>query len=715
MARLEDLIQNIEDSGLKAAIAHEVKTLKRRTAFGLVFERHIPETTLLAASVGVTVGDRVRIRDDEARRDLRVLARNNGSAVLVDDSGVQTEAEIAELLVVRGLGDTVYPTLTSLGTVDRGGERPYHAVINGENYHALQLLVHCWAGTVDFIYIDPPYNTGTSDWKYNNDYVDRNDSWRHSKWLSMMEKRLRQAKRLLNAAGVLVVTIDEHEVHHLGVLLEQLFPEYERQLVAIVTNPKGVTRPQGGLSRVEEYAFFCFPAGTVMESRGDDLLTPLPTGEDAELFAAGKPPRWQGLLHSGEGHRRQDRPTMFYPVFIDPDRGAVIGAGEPLLPIEHDDGSLEWPEPDLDAPVDGHVAVWPVRKDRSWGRWYIGADTLRDFTTKGYVRLGGYDPGRKTWAMQYLYRSLREQLADGRIEIVHHDEVKNVVELRYVDVATRRIKTVWHRTRHDAGSAGSELLSTLLGERRFDFPKSLYAVRDTLAAVVGKNKQARIVDFFAGSGTTLHATALLNAEDDGRRQCLLVTNNEVDLERHQELTQAGLRPGDPDYEAAGVFQAVTHPRVLGALTGIRVDDGAELPGAYLDGRPLAQGFDENCEFFELDYLNPDDIELGRAFATVHPLLWLTAGGVTARDDGVGDSQSFVIQETDGYAVLFAESALREFVAALYDAVSIEHVFLVTDSEDAFADMCQSLAAGVTPHMLYRDYLRSFRIHATPPA
>ena len=106
------------------------------------------------------------------------------------------------------------------------------------------------------IYIDPPYNTGARDWKYNNDYVDKADAWRHSKWLSMIKRRLLLAKRLLKSDGVLVVTIDEHEVQHLGVLLEELLPEHARQMVTIVINEKGVA--QGRLSRAEEYAFFCF-------------------------------------------------------------------------------------------------------------------------------------------------------------------------------------------------------------------------------------------------------------------------------------------------------------------------------------------------------------------------------------------------------------------------------------------------------------------------
>ena len=119
---------------------------------------------------------------------------------------------------------------------------------------------YCWylhEGDVDCIYIDPPYNTGARDWKYNNRLVDAKDDWRHSKWLSMMDRRLRLAKRLLRPDGVLIVTIDEHEVHHLGMLLESIFPNHLRHMVTIIINPKGTGKLNFG--RVDEYALFCVP------------------------------------------------------------------------------------------------------------------------------------------------------------------------------------------------------------------------------------------------------------------------------------------------------------------------------------------------------------------------------------------------------------------------------------------------------------------------
>ena len=140
---------------------------------------------------------------------------------------------------MKRFGEPMYPALVPVDRVTRAQGKPYHTLINADNFHALQVLLYCYEAKVDVIYIDPPYNSGARDWKYNNDYVDRADQYRHSKWLSMMKRRLELAKRLLRRDGVLIVTIDENEVGHLSVLLESIFPEYLRHMVSAVINPKG--------------------------------------------------------------------------------------------------------------------------------------------------------------------------------------------------------------------------------------------------------------------------------------------------------------------------------------------------------------------------------------------------------------------------------------------------------------------------------------------
>jgi adenine-specific DNA-methyltransferase len=702
MARIDDLITQIADKALRQKLESALADMKRRQRFGLVFEEHIPETSTLLR-FPVTPGTTVQRRSEAngvGLYQVKAAAKRGKVAIEPEAGGTPETVPVKDLLVVKRFGDPIFPALTSLGAVKAGpADKPYHAVINGENFHALQLFVYLYEAQVDCIYIDPPYNTGSKDWKYNNHYVDSKDSWRHSKWLSFMEKRLKLAHRLLKPDGVLIVTIDEHEVNHLGMLLEKVFKDDAyRQMITIVINPKGVT--QGRFSRVDEYAFFCFFGNSSTVGRGDDLLTPgIDDEEAAEENGDARKPRWKGLLRSGTNARRQDRKKMFFPVLIDTKRGAVLGAGDPL-PFEE--------KPDFDSKIKGLTPVWPIRRDGSLGNWGVGPATLRRLIGKGYVAVGEHDPKRNTWAISYLSKEPQEQIQSGVLDIVKRDDTRNVIDARYTETASRRMKTVWHRSRHDAGVGGTDVLRDLLGGRAFNFPKSVYAVYDCLSSVLRDRKDALIMDFFAGSGTTLHATAMLNASDDGQRRCILVTNNEVEAEVATKLQKKGVFRGDTQYEKNGIFEMVTRPRCEAVITGRRAD-GTPAPGEHIDGRPYAQGFPENVEFFRVDYLDPDDVDLGTQFKSILPSLWLAAGGLGGRD-GLAAENDFYLPAGSRYAVLFQERGFRKLRKALESRADVTHVWIVTDSEDAFAEMRSSLPPRLVTSMLYRDYLRNFRIN-----
>lgn len=699
MARVEDLVSQVGDAALRRELAGEVALLKKRQKFGLVFEGHIPETTLLHhAPIGV--GSLVARRDDRRAQLLRVVARDGENLRVepVESKGTARNLTTADVLVYKRFGEPIFPTLRSLGTIERGGDKPFHAVLNAENYHALELLTFTHAGQVDMLYLDPPFNTGARDWKYNNHYVDSNDAWRHSKWLSMMEKRLRLAKRLLKPDGVLVVMIDEHEVHHLGLLLEQMFGEAYRQMVTIVINPKGVT--QGRFSRVEEYALFCFLGNSTVAGLGDDLLTPETDDEDT---SEGARPRWKGLLRSGTNARRQDRRNLFFPVLIDPERGAVLGAGDPL-PLDE--------EPDFETKINGLTPVWPVRRNGSLGNWGVGHVTLRSLINKGYVALGGYDERRNTWGLSYLSRRSQNQVASGMLVVESFDETRNVVDVKYTAVNQRQIKTVWHRSSHDAGVGGTDVLGSLLGDARaFPFPKSVYAVRDTLAAVLRNRPDALIVDFFAGSGTTLHATALLNAETGGRRRCILVTNNEVDDKTARALARRHVYPGDAEYERHGIFEQATKPRVEAVVTGLR-PDGQPATGEHLGGRPFSEGFHENVEFFQLEYLDQYAVELGLRFDELYPVLWFAAGASGARGEPPGDKPGHFVAPHSPFAVLTRAASVQALLADLENRQDVTHVFVVADSDTGYAEIASAMPPMVQTRRLYEDYLRAFRAEAS---
>ena len=250
MSRLTDLIVKAKskDPQLGADLEREFRALSSRLSFGLNFERHSPEAVELPQRP-VRRGDKVRVlppRGSTTRGDQRLwlvkkLIRSGkekrADLESLDASAEQTTAPLDDLIVVAEFRDIIYPGLASTGKVSRGNDKPWHTVINGENYHVLKALTWTHRGKVDAIYIDPPYNTGAKDWKYNNDYVEGDDLYRHSKWLAMTERRLLLAKELLNPSdSVLIVTIDEKEYLRLGLLLEQLFPEAKMQMISSVVN-----------------------------------------------------------------------------------------------------------------------------------------------------------------------------------------------------------------------------------------------------------------------------------------------------------------------------------------------------------------------------------------------------------------------------------------------------------------------------------------------
>ena len=698
MAKIEDLIAKIPDERLRKAIEGEIKALKKTKKFGLVFEEHLPETVRLPR-LPVREGELVSLKREPGNQLWRVRAIRKGIATcdkavegypLPNDS---KDIAVADLVVVRSFGDPIYPALVPVDRVSRGGpEKPWHVLINADNFHALQLLLYCYEGKVDVIYIDPPYNTGARDWKYNNDYVDKTDTFRHSKWLSMMKKRLLLAKRLLKPDGVLIVTIDEHEVQHLGVLLEQHFADYSRQMVTIVINEKGVA--QGKLSRVEEYAFFCFGPKAEIPPQQDDLLAP--DRKDSKRFSL---PRWEWLLRGGTNSRREDRKQLFFPVYVDPAVPKIIDLGEPL-PFEK--------EPKLGLKDEKRIA-WPFRTDGSLGNWRVSPATLRLYLKKGYVKLGGYDAKRKTWTILYLGRKAQKQIESGAIKIAGRDERTGAVSLEFTKGEQRQIKTVWHRSAHDSGNYGSTMLRAILGEGGvFAFPKSIYAVRDTLQAVASNRPKALILDFFAGSGTTLQATALLNSEIGGSRQCILVTNNEVTEKVEKTLAEKGTLSGDPEFERHGVAEAVAWPRCKSCVTGKR-GNGTSLVGDYLNGRALAEGFDENIEYFRLDFLDPAQVARGDAFQAIMPILWMMAGCQSEREDSKG-SQPWFIPKHSPFAVLIKEKEFLAFRKKCEERKDIQWVFLITDSEENFAAMRRTLGQKYECVQLYKSYLENFRLN-----
>ena len=700
MSRLTDLIAQAKskDPKLGADLDKEFKVLSSRLPFGLNFERHRPEAVELPLRP-IRKGDKVRVLPDRGSTkpgdhrlwQVKAIHRAKKTADLelpgADQAETQTVA-LDDLVVIAEFRDTIYPGLVSTGKVQRGGDKPFHTVINGENYHVLKALTYTHRGRVDAIYIDPPYNTGAKDWKYNNDYVEGDDLYRHSKWLAMMERRLLVAKELLNPAdSVLIVTIDEKEYLRLGLLLEQLFPEARIQMVSSQINPAVVAKANG-FGRADEYIFVVMFGGAAPKRVALDREWVSARGRTHTGTV-----RWDLLRRSGTNAARRDRPGLFYPIYVDPAGPRIASVGTPLP-----EGVSE------PTKISGLVPVLPIRKNGSEGNWQWYPQTLKDRMAQGRVRIGGTT--KRGFVVYILKDGEYGKIQRGEFTLTGSDK-NGALEVESKDVGTVVAVpgTQWRLSSHDATQYGTRLLLSFLPDRRFPFPKSLYAVEDVLRFFVKDKPDAITLDFFSGSGTTAHAVMRLNKQDGGHRHCISVTNNEVAADEQKRLREQGLRPGDAEWEQLGICDYITKPRVEAAITGM-TPDGQPINGDYkfTDEFPMADGFEENAEFFTLTYETPVSVSHNLAFARIAPLLWLRAGASGKRIDKL-PSDGWAV--ADAYGLLTEVDKATPFIKAIKKADGLRIAYIVTDDDRRFQAIAKRLPDGVEPVRLYESYLTNF--------
>ena len=435
---------------------------------------------------------------------------------------------------------------------------PWNFIIEGDNLQALYLLEKTHRGKIDCIYIDPPYNTGAKDWKYNNDYVDGNDLYRHSKWLSLMKNRLMLAKNLLNPkTGVIIVAIDDNELNTLGLLLQECFPTYKQFCITVVHNPNGNQGKNFGVAN--EFAYFMLPSG-------EQLLTLENRADSPDI----RPLRDV----SGNNNMRTDAKNCFYPIYVKDNE--IVGFGEVCDDSFHPNNANI-------TRSDGIIEIYPIDASGNERKWVFARHTVESILGELHVE---WNNSRKIF-----------------------DIIRYKTHFTY--------KTVWDKKDYNANSYGSKLVNKILGEKRFDYPKSLYTVKECIQAVCGNRPNAVILDFFAGSGTTMHAVNLINAELGGNRCCIMATNNEVSVEEAKKLTQQGYKKGDEEWESLGIAKYVTWARTVCSIEGKDVN-GKELKGEYITSTgkkmKLANGFKANVKYLKCDWTprKPEDYLLSNA-------------------------------------------------------------------------------------------------------
>lgn len=327
-------------------------------------------------------------------------------------------------------------------------------LIKGNNLIALHSLVKRYEGRVKLIYIDPPYNTGgvNEEFLYNNKF-------NHSSWLTFMKNRLEIAKKLLSDDGAMIIAIDKNEQIYLGILISEIFKEYESHCITIVHNPRGA---QGtNFSYTNEFAFFIFP-------KGKKIIYDRKITNKDEI-------EWSNFRNWGSESERKDAKNCFYPLIIEKDK--IVGYGDVLNNDIHPKSQTE--------KVGNKYYIYPIDNNGIERKW------------------------------RYAHQSI-----DSIIHLLRAKKVKDGYQIE-IGKDFEKYKTVWIDEKYDANVYGKQLLRKYVPNSEFSFPKSLYTVMDCINAVVRDDKEAIILDFFGGSGTTAHSVLEINNNDSGKRQFIL--------------------------------------------------------------------------------------------------------------------------------------------------------------------------------------------------
>ncbi|MBJ8341044.1 site-specific DNA-methyltransferase [Antrihabitans sp. YC3-6] len=685
---LDQLISRIDDETLRARLAQEVDLLRGSRRFGLVFDRHMPESVRLPDHP-IRKGIRVALRDESSAETWtveRFADRTREVAVLSGEGG---EHRTTELIVVREFGEPIYPGLRSVERIENGpADAPWHVVINGENFHTLQALRSTHREKVDLIYIDPPYNTGNDGWIYNDRYVDQNDRAKSSKWLSFIERRLMIARDLLKQTGVIIVAIGDDEHHRLRMLLDQVFGD--QNFISDVVW-------QGGRKNDSRFV-----------SNGADYMVIYAINKDA-WAVEGVPVKDAPDVHALCSDEIANRGARW--------RVTKSGVEEVLAQgqkVWHETGGDELEATQLmrnwfrEIPKDSPI------KAMSRNVYFLPAGQLCSDTDITWPGGGGptYEvlhPGTgkpvqvPDGGWRYSTPARMQQAIDEGWVIFRQDHTKPIRLKKPLEGVTGSVAlSVFERQRtHGSRSLFEPKKQTgVFRDKRFPNPKD----PEVLAEWIGlcTPTDAVVLDFFGGSGTTAEVVMRLNERDGGVRQSILVTNNEVGATEAKNLRKNGLHPGDPGWEAFGVFEHVCRPRISTVVTGRR-----------WDGSVYSDGLSTNVEMFDLTYLDPGMVRRGREYESVAPLMWLEGGARGARIKEVPDKGWAL---TDTYGVLFDIDVLSAFSDAVTNAatngVPPLVVFVITDSDAEYQQTAERLPVGIETVQLYEDYLSNYTINIT---
>ena len=407
---------------------------------------------------------------------------------------------------------------------------PNHIIIEAENLHALVTLTYTHAGMIDVMYLDPPYNTGNRDFVYNDSYIDSEDSYRHSKWLSFMEKRLKIAKTLLSDKGVVFISIDDNEQANLKILCDEIFGE-SNCIGPFIQNKMNAKNDTINVQKNHEY-ILCYRKQPIYNNNSMTNIVPnIVVEQDVikEVFKEGNEYYYlnDSITTRGEGGTLNARPNLGYSFYYNPETKELVPLADYDVEIARTSNIIEEVYTDNEEMINsGFIVIRPPLVRGKLGCWTWDINKAKRDIKDLYVKetRNRFNVHKRTFV---LSKSVKEE--NGRY---YYSERVSSNSRSILDYSTNE---------------GTNVFKSILGNNiDFNNPKNVEMLKYLVGA--SSTKSSTILDFFAGSGTTLQAVMELN-KDGGYRQCILVTNNEngiceqVTYERNRRVIQGYTTPG----------------------------------------------------------------------------------------------------------------------------------------------------------------------------
>lgn len=532
-------------------------------------------------------------------------------------------------------------------------DKPVNILIEGDNYHALSVLNYTHKGKIDVIYIDPPYNTGKDDFVYNDRYIDAEDTYRHSMWLSFMYPRLVLAKKLLKNDGVIFISIDDNELTNLMSLCNGADLFDEKNFIGVLIHKNNSSKNQASLLSISTEYMLVYAKNKKSLNGKKWRIAKKGAKDIANMFNKLKS---KGL--SLEEIHEQIKEMYSRPKYAHLSRWNKV---DEKGVFKDADLSREGGPKDYSI-INRETGEECVIPERGWGKSY---DELLRLQKENLIWYG--DKNTPPGVKDYIQDD-REMVPDNFL---------------YFD-----------------NSSDTRLIKEMFGYLAFDNPKPKEMIKHVIS--MASNKNAVVLDFFAGSGTTAQAVHELNAENEQANfQYILCTDNEVEKKEKKQLEKQGLQKGMPEYEAEGICQKICYPRIDKVINGYEVKPKKKIVG--LNG---------NLKYFKTSFVPADPTDKNKITLTKKATEMLCVKEDTY-EEVITTKQYKIFRNKKRYTgIVFDHQAIDDFKKEIekIDGKFSLYIFSLGDDtfDEEFEDMKNKVKLSPIPEAIIRVYRRIFK-------